>query len=83
MLLFKKMMVLGEPSDRRGSVSSIGSAKRRRGVEEEEGEDMYASWRREVDDFIFTDSNKISRAAARYILGAFARYEQDSVALRT
>ena len=61
--------------DRRGSVTSIGTSKRRRDDPnkdtEDEGEEdssVYAKIRLDLEDYIFNENSKVNKAAAKHIL---------------
>ena len=69
--------------DRRGSVTSItGASKRRRDEETEDDGGVYAKIRQDLEEFIFNESNKINKNAAKQILSLFGKLEQENINLR-
>lgn len=55
---------------------------RRKGAEEHAEERRFVSIRRELEDFLLHDNNKVKKHAARQILVLFERLENENIGLR-
>lgn len=69
--------------ERRGSVYSVQSTKRRRDEKGEAEPSAFGAIWLELKDSLFTESNKISKTALRAVLSMFAKFEGKNVELIT